>query len=370
MKGFHGIIFAYSTSPDLGMLVNARTAASLPFCGRYRLIDFALSSMRNADILDVGVIMQRDYQSLLDHIGSGKAWDMSRKRGGLRMLPPFGLPDYHRGNYTGTIEAINAVAAYIKDIPQSHVVLMQGNLAANIDLNAAIDKYLDAGADMMAICADHTPEGMHHRYVVDGEGCVRQVLFDRLGHGEGIPSLEGFIVKKDTLVELMDKCKARNLYRFHKDAVALYLDEGGRMSTYVHPGYAAAIRTVQAYYKASMDMLDAANRAQLFPADRPVRTKNSEGVSTYYGEDAVSKNSLVADNCIIEGCIENCIIFSGARIRPGAVLKNCIIMRGCEIGEGTELKYVISDKVSSFAPGIALAGSPRLPIVVPKGSII
>ena len=168
----------------------------------------------------------------------------------------------------------------------------------------------------------------------------------------------------------MDKCKARNLYRFHKDAVALYLAEGGRMSTYVHPGYAAAIRTVQTYYKASMDMLDAANRDQLFPAERPVRTKNSEGVSTYYGENAVSKNSLVADNCIIEGSIENCIIFSGARIRPGAVLKNCIIMRGCEIGEGTELKYVISDKVSSFAPGIALSGSPRLPIVVPKGSII
>ena len=174
MKGFHGIIFAYSTSPELGVLVNARTAASLPFCGRYRLIDFALSSMRNADIFDVGVIMQRDYQSLLDHIGSGKAWDMSRKRGGLRMLPPFGLPDYHRGNYTGTIEAINAVAAYIKDIPQSHVVLMQGSLAANIDLNAATEKYLDAGADMMAICSDHTPEGMHHRYVVDGDGYVRQ----------------------------------------------------------------------------------------------------------------------------------------------------------------------------------------------------
>ncbi len=370
MKGFHGIIFAYSTSPELGVLVNARTAASLPFCGRYRLIDFALSSMRNADIFDVGVIMQRDYQSLLDHIGSGKAWDMSRKRGGLRMLPPFGLPDYHRGNYTGTIEAINAVAAYIKDIPQSHVVLMQGSLAANIDLNAATEKYLDAGADMMAICSDHTPEGMHHRYVVDGDGDVRQVLFDRLGHGEGIPSLEGFIARKDALVELMDKCKARNLYSFHKDAVALYLNEGGRMSTYVHPGYAASIRTVQAYYRASMDMLDAGNRAQLFPAERPVRTKNTEGVSTYYGENAVSKNSLVADNCIIEGSIENCIIFSGARIRTGAELKNCIIMRGCEIGEGAEMKYVISDKVSSFAPGIALTGSPRLPIVVPKGSAI
>lgn len=370
MNGFHGIIFAYSSSPELGALVNARTAASLPFCGRYRLIDFALSSLRNADIHDVGVIMQRDYQSLLDHIGSGKAWDMSRKRGGLRMLPPFGLPDYHRGNYTGTIEAINAVAAYIKDIKQSHIVLMLGNLAANIDLNAAIKKYLDSGAGMMAICADHDPEGIHHRYVVNADGFVENVLYDREGAGEGIPSLEGFIVRKDTLIDLMDKCKARNLYRFHKDAVALYLEEGGVMSTYVHPGYATVVRTVAAYYKSSMDMLDKANRVQLFPVDRPVRTRNIEGVSTYYAEDAVSENSLVADNCIIEGSIKNCIVFSGARIAKGAKLENCIIMRGCEVGEGTQLKYVIADKRAHFAPGLNLVGSDRLPLVVPKGSAI
>ena len=116
MKDFHGIIFAYNTFPELRELVKSRTAASLPFCGRYRLIDFPLSSMRNAGILDVGVIVQRDYQSLLDHIGSGKPWDMSRRDNGLRMLPPFGLPEYHKGNYTGTMEALNAVSTYIKDI--------------------------------------------------------------------------------------------------------------------------------------------------------------------------------------------------------------------------------------------------------------
>lgn len=370
MKGFHGIIFAYSSSPDLGALANARTAASLPFCGRYRLIDFALSSLRNADILDVGVIMQRDYQSLLDHIGSGKAWDMSRKTGGLRMLPPFGLPDYHRGNYTGTIEAINAVAAYIKDIKQSHIVLMLGNLAANIDISAAIEKYNESGADLMAICADHDPVGMHHRYVVDENGYVERVLFDRVGSGEGLPSLEGFIVRKETLIKLMDECKARNLYRFHKDAVALYLEEGGRMSTYVHTGYASAIRTVQAYYDASMDMLIAENRKQLFPVDRPVRTRNIEEVSTYYAEGAVSKNSLVADDCIIEGSIENCIVFSGVRIAKGAKLENCIIMRGCEIGSNTQMKYVVADKKAVFAPDTVLAGSPTLPYVVPKGTVI
>ena len=99
MKDFHGIIFAYSAAPELRELVTHRTAASMPIFGRYRVIDFSLSSLMNAGIHDVGVIMQRDYQSLMDHIRNGKSWDMSRKDGGVRLLPPFGMPGYHSGNY-------------------------------------------------------------------------------------------------------------------------------------------------------------------------------------------------------------------------------------------------------------------------------
>lgn len=370
MKDFHGIIFAYSAAPELRELVGVRTAASLPFCGRYRLIDFALSSMRNAGILDVGVIMQRDYQSLLDHIGSGKAWDMSRRNGGLRMLPPFGLPEYHRGNYAGTIEALNAVGSYVRDIPQKYLVLLLGNLCANIDLTKVMEQHKRSGAEITAICADHTPAQSHHRYVVGEDGFVTQVYFDRTDDGEGLPSLEGYVINKDTLLKMMDDCRAKNLYRFHKDAVAAFLAEGGRMDTYVHSGYAVAVRSVEAYYKASMDMLKPELRRQLFPAGRPVRTKTHEEVSTYYGENAVSRNSLVADNCMIEGSIDNCIVFSGARIERGAKLRNCIIMRGGIVGEGAELDCVIADKYCSFSAGTVLTGNAKLPMVVPKGSRI
>ena len=370
MKDFHGIIFAYSAAPELRELVGVRTAASLPFCGRYRLIDFALSSMRNAGILNVGIIMQRDYQSLLDHIGSGKAWDMSRRNGGLRMLPPFGLPEYHRGNYAGTIEALNAVGSYVRDIPQKYLVLLLGNLCANIDLTKVMEQHKRSGAEITAICADHTPAQSHHRYVVGEDGFVTQVYFDRTGDSEGLPSLEGYVINKDTLLKMMDDCRAKNLYRFHKDAVAAFLAEGGRMDTYVHPGYAVAVRSVEAYYKASMDMLKPEFRRQLFPADRPVRTKVHEEVSTYYGENAVSRNSLVADNCMIEGSVENCIIFSGARIERGAKLRNCIVMRGGVVGEGASLDCVIADKYCSFSAGTVLTGNAKLPMVVPKGSRI
>ena len=367
MKGFHGIIFAYSAAPELGSLVTERTAASVPFCGRYRLIDFALSSLKNAGVLDVGVIMQRDYQSLLDHIGSGKAWDMSRKAGGLRMLPPFGLPEYHRGQYTGTMEALNGVHTYIEDIPQENVVLLLGNMCANIDLTAAMKHHIASGADMTAICADHSPTHQPHRYVIGENGFVETLFFNRSA-GYGLPSMEGYIVSKKVLVDMMDKCRALNLHRFHRDAMNMFLRDGGKMSVYVHEGYARIIRTVEDYYSASMDMLCKEKRAQVFPVDRPVRSKHVEGVSSYYSESASSKNSLVADNCIIDGSIENCIIFPRARIAKGAELKNCIVMQGGVVGEGAKLQQVIADKYVCFAPGVEITGSEKLPFVVPKAS--
>ena len=365
MKGFHGIIFAYSASQDLGDLVKERTAASLPFCGRYRVIDFALSSLKNAGIRDVGVIMQRDYQSLLDHIGSGKPWDMSRKDGGLRMLPPFGLPEYHRGNYTGTIEALNAVSTYIHDIKEDNIILLMGNVCVNFDLLDVMKQHLEKNAEITAICADHELAGIHHRYIVGEDGWAENLLFDRSG-GEGLPALEGYIIKKETLLRIMDKCREREQNRFHRDGLKEYLAQGGRISVYVHRGYASTIRTVADYYKASMDMLKKEYIFQIFPAGRPVRTKHLEGVSSYYGEDARAVNSLVADNCIIEGSIENCIVFSGARIAKGASLKNCIVMRECVVESGCELNYVIADKSVTFSAGTKLAGAPTYPMVVGK----
>ncbi len=370
MSKYHGIIFAYSDAPELGDLTRERTVASLPFCGRYRLIDFALSSMRNAGIYDVGVIMARDYQSLLDHIGSGKDWDMSRRSGGLRMLPPFGLPHAHAGNYAGTMEALNAVAAYIRDIPQEQIVLMLGSLLANIDLSAAIAQHEASGTDITAICADSSAVGLNHQYLLDDNGLVREVFLYRGDNPGGLKSMEAYIIRKDVLLRMMDETSARNHYAFHKHAILGFLKDGGKMDVYRHPGYVCAIRNISQYYHASMDMLQADKRHDIFPASRPVRTKIHEEVSSYFGEHAVSKNSLVADNCIIDGEIENCIVFSGCRIGAGTKLKNSIIMRGVTIGENSELSYIISDKYASFSDRTTLTGSAKLPTVVPKGSSI
>ena len=370
MSDFHGIIYAYGTTPELGELVKSRTASSMPFCGRYRLIDFALSSMANAGIHNVGVIMQRDYQSLLDHIGSGKDWDMDRRIGGLKMLPPFGLPEYHTGNYTGTIEALNAVSTYVRGIKEKYVVMMHGNLAANLDFADVIESHVKSGAEITAICTDLTPEYKHHRYVVDADGFARGMVFNQTEAGQGKASLEAYVISKELLVAMMDACAAANHYHFHRDAIAAYLASGGKINIYMHKGYARRIMSTLSYFKASMDMLDKEKRAELFPADRPVRSKSNEAVSTYYGEGSVSRNSLVADGCIIEGELTNCIVFSDCRIEKGAKLSDSIIMRGGVIREGVNLTAVIADKNCEIEAFQTLMGNAKLPIVIPKNSKI
>lgn len=370
MKNFHGIIFAYSAAPELRELVTHRTAASMPIFGRYRVIDFALSSLMNAGIHDVGVIMQRDYQSLMDHVRNGKAWDMSRKEGGVRLLPPFGMPGYHSGNYFGTMEALNGVGDYIRDIPQKYVVLLLGSMCANIDLNAAGEQHIRSGAPITAICSTTTPPTAQHRYLVGKDGFVEQARFYREGDEEGFNSMEGYIIDKELLVKMMDECAAKNLYRFHRDAIAAYLAEGGKMDVYLHDGYYLPIRSVDLYYRANRDMLDPDKRHDLFTPERPVRTRHHSLVSTYYGESAVSSNSLVGDNCRIYGTVENCILSSEVVVEEGAHLRDCVIMRRTTIGRDASLECVIADKDCVIAPGTALKGSEKLPLVIPKGSNI
>ena len=370
MNDFHGIIFAYSASPELRELVSHRTAASMPIFGRYRVIDFSLSSLMNAGIRDVGVIMQRDYQSLLDHLRNGKSWDMSRKDGGLRLLPPFGMPGYHSGNYFGTMEALNGVGDYIRDIPQKYVVLLLGSMCANVDLRAAARYHLHSDAPITAICSTTVPDAPQHRYIVGPDGYVREARFYVEGKSQGFASMEGYIINKDLLVRMMEDCAAKNLYRFHRDAIASYLADGGKMGVYVHEGYYVPVRSVDLYFRANRDMLDPDKRHDLFCDERPIRTRRNALVSTYYGENAVTSNNLIGDNCRIMGTVEDSVLSSEVVVEDGACLKNCVVMRNTTICSGARLENVIIDKDCTISADTELKGSEKLPLVVPKGSKI
>lgn len=370
MNNVQGIVYAYHGFSELRELGTHRTGASLPFCGRYRLIDFALSSMMNAGIHDVGVIMQRGYQSLMDHLGSGRTWDMSRRTGGMRLLPPYGLPDAHKGVYGGCMEALAAVHSYLTDIKQEYVVLERGDLCANIDLGSVIEQHLRGGADVTAVCAREIKSDSFHCFIPGEDGFAGQILCRHHGEVVGLASLEVYVMKRDLLLELVEWCAERGRLHFHRDALSHLMAEGGKVGLYVHEGYARHITSVAEYYDANMDMLDAELRRQLFTEERHVTTRERSDVSTYYGDTAHVRNSLIADGCVIEGDVENCVVFCGARIEAGSTLRDCIIMNDTVIEPNVSLRNIISDKNVRVSPYVTLSGSRRLPLVIPKDSSI
>ncbi len=371
MKNVHGIVYAYHSFPELRELGALRTGASLPFCGRYRLIDIALSSLQNAGIHDVGVIMQKGYQSLMDHLGSGKTWDMARKEGGMNMLPPYGLPDSHKGSYEGTMEALSAIRSYLDDIIKADYILVtRGDLCANIDMEELVKKHMEGDADITCVIHPDVTNYIHHRVEVDENGVVTQLLSRQTTAERGYAMLETYMISRKKLVEMIDWCAEGGRLHFHKDALQHFINEGWKIATVMHEGYARHITCVDDYYQSNMDMLDPELRAQVFPAERPVSTRERSDVSTYYAAGSKVRNSLVADGCVIEGELENCIVFGGVKVGAGSVLKNCIVLHDNVVGENVSLSCVISDKNVKISPYNSLKGNRRLPIVIPKGSKI
>ncbi len=364
----HGIIYTLSSEPALGQLVANRNSASIPFGGRYRLIDFALSAMVNAGARDVGIIMEKDYQSLLDHLSNGADWGLARRSGGLRLLPPFGLPEAHSGHFSGCMEALRSVRSYIRDIRQENILLSAGDWVGNPDLAAAVELHREKGADMTAVCVDAAPAFAHHRLVPGEDGFATELLFSEGGPGKGLASAEIYILKRDLLLELMDYCSEAGHNHFHRDAVAHYLAQGGKIAIYRHNAYIHRLVSVRDYFQSNMNMLEPDVMNALFPnEERPVRTKERAEASTYYGDQAVVRNSLVADGCYVEGEIENCVLFRGVRVAKGAKLTNCVLMQDTVIEAGARLNCVIADKDCTASERCFLSGSARLPIVIPKG---
>ncbi len=370
MKGLHGIIFSYEKHNNLRDLTANRMPASVPFAGRYRIIDFILSSMVNASITDVGVVLHGNYQSLLDHLGSGKDWDLSRKHGGLRLLPPFA---YEKSGtirqFRGKMEALAGVRSYLEGIRQSHVVLADSDLIINIPLQQVYQDHLASGADITAVCTsnlDNSPEDASY-FRLDSEGRVCETLFALRNPAGCHRSLEIYILSKQLLLELVDECMSLDQVSF-RSAVLQGKVGALNIHSYVWDGYAAQIRSLKEYYDRSMELLDSSIRREVFHPQRPVLTKERNDASTYIDPDGACCNCIVADGCTIEGNVENSILFRGVSIARGAEVKNCILMQDATISRDAVLHHVIADKNVEIMEARTLMGHEQYPLVIAKDS--
>ena len=276
MNGLHGIIFSYEKRNDLKELGEIRTSSSMPFGGRYRAVDFSLSTLVNAGVTDVGVVLHGQYQSLLDHVGTGKDWDLSRKRGGLHLLPPF---NYQKAwglmPFRGKVEALAGVRSYLDTIRQDYVVLMDGELVANLPLTEIFEEHQKSGADITVVCGNdsfYTDNGTY--FELDKDNKVTDVLFN-LHTPRGNRGLDVFILSTELLKKLVDDCTAKDQYSWRRDVLQANKD-ALKLNAYVWTGFAAQIRSVQEYYDRSMQLLDPAIRKDLFCAERPVRAKGAD----------------------------------------------------------------------------------------------
>ena len=364
-----GIIFSNIHDHNVPELARIRTLGSIPFGGRYRLIDFPLSNMVNSGIDTVGIITKSNYQSLMDHVGSGKDWDLARKDGGIIFLPPFG--DFGNDTlYTSRLEALKGVLNFIQRADEEYVVMTDCDCVCRIDYNDVIEKHIKNHADITLIYKkfEENAKIFPNYLTLDSDGRVTNIQFKSNDNGNKNVFVNMFIMKRSLLLNIVMDSIAHNKHHFLADVIADNIS-ALKVYGYEHKGFFAGITSMQAYYESNISLLLAKNRAELF-GDRSVFTKVRDSAPTKYGNTAKVTNSMIADGCVIEGEVENSIIFRNVKVARGTVIKNSIIMQNSIIGENTLLNCIITDKNVVVRDKRVLSGTENHPFYISKGEMI
>lgn len=370
MKDTMGLIFAYQNDEMMKALTQERALSSIPFGGRYRIVDFALSNMVNSGITKVGIITRNNYSSLMDHLRSGREWDLSRKKDGLYMLPPFSQSE---GVYRGKMEALINASNFIRKSNCEYIILSTADCVCNMVFDDVLEYHKEKGADITIVYKPghferHDEHEESYFIQTDENSRVTDVAFNPSVGRENL-SMGQIIIGKTLLESLIRECASHNMPSFHRDVLQKRVNDL-RIFAYKYDDYYAHIDSIASYFEASMDMLNEDIRKALFYGPHQIFTKIHDEVPTRYQGNSNVKNSLIADGCIIEGEVENSIIFRGVRIRKGASVKNSIIMQSCEIQSNSQLEYAIIDKDVVIRENRKLFGYKLYPMVLSKGSVV
>ena len=377
MKDVMGITYNASEDLMLRELTSMRSVAALPVAGRYRVIDFVLSSMVNSGIRNVGVLMQKNYHSLIDHIGSGKEWDLHTRVDGLFILPPFTSAE-NAGTYNGLLDALHSNMSYLRRSRQEYVVIASGSVLLNANFDEMVQQHIESGADLTVGYTRDTSSdlagpnaGYRHAFMqFNADGHLTNMEIN-----PNAPSFENmgltlFVVRRKLLIYLVDQGVSQGMHSMYGDLIRTHMLSGTLdIRGYEYKGFCRRIETVLGYYKLNMDIIRPEVRKALFDGN-PVFTKTRDDAPTKYLAGSRVHNSLVGDGCVVEGTVENSVLFRGVRVEKGAVVKNCVIMQDSDILEGAELENVIFDKEVTIRRRGRLVGQPLYPIVVGKNTTL
>lgn len=370
-----GLIFANIHDQSVPELTRVRSMASVPFGCRYRLIDFTLSNMVNSGINRIGLITHYNYQSLLDHIGTGKDWDLARRSGGIKLIPP-NITAYDQATAgklpSHRLEALFGAKDFIAHCTEDYFVLSDCDIICNIDLSEVIENHAASGADITFVTKRVDASTMHLAEQVlvvaaDGQGAVTDFTMAKPENGLINLYTNIMVVSRQYLVTVLANAAAHGHRSFFSDVIVPSLGRANYRA-YEYDGWYAYIGSLEGYFACSMAMLTQEAREGLFAVkNRPVLTKVRNSAPTQYKEGADVKNSFIADGCIIEGTVENSILFRGVKVGRGTVVKNSILMQDTYTGSDVTLNCVITDKDVTIRDGRHLSGHETMPFFVGKG---
>ena len=367
-----GMIFANVHEEALESLTNMRTMGSVPFCSRYRLIDFPLSNMVESGITKIGVVTNANFNSLMDHVGTGKPWDLSRKTDGLYLLPPYSLNSTTM--WGNRIDAIYGNMGFLDQSNQEYVLMTDCYNVMNIDFTKLFEAHEKSGAAVtVAGVKGKLPKNMSSLLVfndVDENGKILDAAVDPATDDEVFYSCNIILIKKYLLQTLITTTHSKNEVSFQRSILMNCINSGMAYAYDATENFVGTIDSVQSYYDISMSLLNRENKKKLFAPERPVYTKERDDMPTLYGTSAVVKNSLIADGCEIKGTVENCVIFKGVKVEADAVVKNSILMQDTVIGEGSSVNCIIADKNVNIKSGVELSGAPNFPVSLSKDTRI
>ena len=366
-----GIIFTNDVS--LGELTNKRTMASLPFGGRYRQVDFALSNLCAAGIRHVGIIARHNFQSLMNHIGDGEEWGLELEEGGLEFLPPYAMSTSH--TYRGKLESLYSAMDFLDfGGDDEYLVMVDSSVLSNIDLTDVIVKHLKSGKDVTVVTKAGIANGkkvLDLAVKLDDRGEVADMMVNYPAGEDYLASMDIFVMKKKWMADRVKEMIARNLFHMDQDLVLGGWQKGEvSINVYTFPGVALFNESVEEYFRNSLALIDKTVRHDLFHYNHPVYTKVRSRVPTYYGESCEIENCIVADGCMLDGEVEDSILFRQVTVCEGAEVENCVIMNDCVIGEGAKLENVILDKDVTVRPGAVLVGTKTNPIIIKRGETV
>lgn len=372
-----GILFPNSYDSLVPDLVSERLMASIPFASRYRLVDFILSSMANCGIDNISLIVRRNYHSLMDHLGSGREWDLTRKNGGLNLVPPFAEKTV--SIYNGRVEALASILDFLKEQKEKYVVMADTNLAVNFDFNALIQAHMDSQADVTVAYREEPLPGdltghrdigksLYYTLAIDN-GRVTKMYMNSKEPGVQNFSMNIYIIDRELLIDQINTAYVRGQVFFERDILAPQI---GRLNVqaFRYDGYVARISSMKSYFDENMKMLDDANVNALFSAGNPIYTKIRDDNPARYINGSKAANIMAADGCIIEGEVENSILFRGVKIGMGARVKNCVLMQDTVIEAGASVEYAVTDKNVTITKGKDIKGTDTFPVYVAKYQVV